>query len=278
MSEPLSIKIFLAKGSSSSLRTAEISNWSGKAIACSRAELAELSEREEASRPGVYFLIGSDDDTGEPSAYVGEAEQVGKRLKQHLGKDFFFNQVIAFVSKDENLTKAHIRYLEGKLIELGVKAGKGSLQNSQSSGARLPEADQAEMDIFLDKILRILPVLGTGIFNMPSKETSDFDDRLMCKIKGLVAYGKRTENGFLVFEGSQAVLDDRPSAVLARKRRKTLIEKGIMAEKENSYVFTRDYEFTSPSLAGAAICGGSTNGLTKWKTSSGKSLKEIEAS
>ncbi len=89
MYEPLSIKIFLAKGSSSSLRTAEISNWSGKAIACSRTELDELSAREEAGRPGIYILIGSDDESGEPTAYVGEAEQVGKRLKQHLSKKFF---------------------------------------------------------------------------------------------------------------------------------------------------------------------------------------------
>lgn len=86
MTEPLSIKIFLAKGSSSSLRTAEISNWSGKAIACSRKELDELSKREESSRPGIYILIGNDIKSGEPSVYVGEAEEVAKRLKQHLSK------------------------------------------------------------------------------------------------------------------------------------------------------------------------------------------------
>ena len=80
MNEPLSIKIFLAKGSSSSLRTAEISNWSGKSIACSRNELNELTKREEANRPGVYFLIGNDIETGEPSAYVGEAEEVANNI------------------------------------------------------------------------------------------------------------------------------------------------------------------------------------------------------
>ena len=159
MNEPLSIKVFLVMGSSSALRTAEISNWSGKAIACSRYELAELNQREEAKRPGVYFLIGNDPESGEPAAYVGEAEKVAKRLKQHLSRDYW-TQVIAIVSKDENLTKAHTKYLEGKLIELGIQAGKGVIQNSQSSGARLPEADQAEMDIFLDRILKLLPIMG----------------------------------------------------------------------------------------------------------------------
>lgn len=275
MSEPLSIKIFLSKGSSSSLRTAEISNWSGKAIACSRKELDELAKREEAIRPGVYFLVGNDIDTGEPSVYIGEAEEVAKRLKQHLSKDFW-NQVVAFVSKDENLTKAHIKYLEGKLIDIGNNAGKGIIQNNQSSGARLPESDQAEMDIFLDRILKLLPVMGTSLLLVPETNEKAVDDRLICKIKGLIAYGNRTDNGFIVYKGSQAVLEDRPSSVRGRVRRKLLLDKGILEDQDDCLIFTRDHEFTSPSLAAAAIRGGASNGLTCWRTKSGKKLKEVE--
>lgn len=275
MSEPLSIKIFLAKGSASSLRTAEISNWSGKAIACSRAELDELAKRDEAIRPGVYFLIGNDVDTGEPSVYVGEAEEVAKRLKQHISKEFW-NQVVAFVSKDENLTKAHIKYLEGKLIEIGNEAGKGAIQNSQSSGARLPESDQAEMDIFLDRILKLLPVLGTSLFSIPEVSKKSVVKKLICKIKGLVAYGNRTDNGFIVYKDSEAVLEDRASAVRNKVRRKILLDKGILVKQGNCLVFSRDHEFTSPSLAAAAIRGGASNGLTSWKTKEGITLKEVE--
>jgi len=275
MSEPLSIKIFLSKGSSSSLRTAEISNWSGKAIACSRKELDELARREEASRPGVYFLIGNDPESDEPVAYIGEAEEVGKRLKQHISKEYW-NQVVAFVSKDENLTKAHIKYLEGKLIDIGARAGKGIIQNSQNSGARLPESDQAEMDIFLDRMLKLLPVLGTSLFTVPSEVNKSIDERLVCKTKGLVAYGNRTENGFIVYKGSKAVLEERKSAYRVRKRRSVLIDKGVLVEDGDHYIFDKDYEFTSPSLAAATICGGATNGLTKWRTKEGKTLKEVE--
>lgn len=275
MNEPLSIKIFLAKGSSSSLRTAEISNWSGKAIACSRKELDELAKREEAIRPGVYFLIGNDIETGEPSAYVGEAEEVAKRLKQHISKEFW-NQVVAFVSKDENLTKAHIKYLEGKLIEIGNKAGKGIIQNSQSSGARLPESDQAEMDIFLDRILKLLPVLGTSLFSIPEVNKKSVSNKLICKIKGFVAYGNRTDNGFIVYKDSEAVLEDRASAIRNKVRRQILLDKGVLVKQDNCLTFSRDHEFTSPSLAAAAIRGGASNGLTAWKTKEGKTLKEIE--
>lgn len=276
MSEALSITLFLPKGTATSLRTAEISNWSGKAIACSRQEIEELAKREEAGRPGIYFLIGTDTDSGEPTAYIGEAEEVGKRLKQHLSKDTW-NQVIAFVSKDENLTKAHIRYLEGEFISLGLEVSKGVIQNSQSSGARLPEADQAGMDIFKRKVLQLLPILGTSLFTKSTITSKKAEGRLICKIKGLTAYGNRTENGFIVYKGSQAVLKHRQSSVRHRKRRESLADRGILREERGNFVFSKDYEFTSPSLAGAAICGGSTNGLTKWKDKAGRSLKEIEA-
>lgn len=275
MNEPLSIKIFLVKGSASSLRTAEISNWSGKAIACSRKELDELAKREEAIRPGVYFLIGNDIETGEPSAYVGEAEEVAKRLKKHISKEFW-NQVIAFVSKDENLTKAHIRYFEGKLIEIGNKAGKGIIQNSQCSGARLPESDQAEMDIFLDRILKLLPVLGTSLFSIPDVSKKSVSNKLICKIKGLVAYGNRTDNGFIVYKDSESVLEDRASAVRNKVRRQILLDKCVLVKRDNCLIFSRDHEFTSPSLAAAAIRGGASNGLVSWKTKEGITLKEIE--
>lgn len=277
MNEPLSIKIFLAKGSASSLRTAEISNWSGKAIACSRSELDEMAKREEATRPGVYFLIGNDINTGEPSAYVGESEEVAKRLKNHISTEFW-NQVVAFVSKDENLTKAHIKYLEGKLIKIGNEAGKGIIQNDKSSGARLPESDQAEMDIFLDKILKLLPVLGTSLFSIPEVSKQAVADRLICKIKSLTAYGNRTDNGFIVYKDSEAVLEDRASAVRNKVRRQILLEKDILIKQGDRLLFSRDHEFTSPSLAAAAIKGGSSNGLTAWKTKEGKTLKEIELS
>jgi len=276
MSEPLSIKIFLAKGSSSGLRTAELSNWSGKAIACSRKELDELSKRDEATRPGVYLLIGNDTETEEPAVYVGEAEEVGKRLKQHLSKEFW-NQVVAFVSKDENLTKAHIKYLEGKLIEIGLSVGKGVVQNSQSSGSRLPESDQAEMDIFLDRILQLLPVLGTSLFSKPSESVAETSEKLICKIKGLEAFGNRTDSGFVVYKGSKAVAEDRKSSVRHRKRRQFLLEKGVLQKEDDYLIFVKDYEFTSPSLAAAAVCGGSSNGLLMWKTQRGKTLKELEA-
>lgn len=62
-------------------------------------------------------------------AYIGEAEVIRDRLKQHKAKDFW-NAVVIFVSKDENLTKAHIRYLESRLLLEAKKVGRYRLENA----------------------------------------------------------------------------------------------------------------------------------------------------
>jgi hypothetical protein len=103
------IKIFLAHGDPKRLRTAELSNWTGKAVAGPRSEFDGIISREEAEGSGIYFLSGSDPDSGLPAICIGEAECVRDRLKAHLQKDFW-NHLVFFVSKDENLTKSHIRY------------------------------------------------------------------------------------------------------------------------------------------------------------------------
>ncbi len=153
------IKVFLAHGDAKRLRTAEISNWTGKAVAGPRSEFDDVLARDESSKAGVYFLTGVDPDTGKPAIYVGEAESIRDRVKSHLDKDFW-NQIVFVVSKDENLTKAHIRYLEGKLITRAKDAGRASVTNGQVTSAKLPESDREDMEGFLEKIGLLLPVLG----------------------------------------------------------------------------------------------------------------------
>ena len=274
--QAVTIKLFLVHGRPNGLRTAELSNWSGKAVAAPRTEISELLKREELLSPGFYLLTGVDPDSGDRAIYIGEAENVANRLKGHASKDFW-NAVTVFVSKDENLTKAHIRYLEGALIERANGSGSSIVMNAMSSGAKLPESDAAEMEVFLEKCLQLLPVLGIPDFNEKIDLVSESKNLLYCKIKGLTATGKRTANGFLVFEGSQAVLDHRPSATRMRDKREQLIEKGLLQVNGDHLVFSKDIEFGSPSTAGSIVRGGNTNGLLHWKNSKGIELKELES-
>lgn len=273
--EAATIKLFLVHGSPNGLRTAELSNWSGKAIAAPRNELSSLLKRDELSSPGFYFLTGVDPESGDNAIYIGEAENVANRLKNHSSKDFW-NSATVFVSKDENLTKAHIRYIEGKLITTALENTSSLVINAASSGAKLPESDAAEMDIFLQKTLQLLPVLGITDFNKSVEAPAKEEDILFCKIKGLVAKGKRTSGGFTVYAGSQAVLEHRPSAVRMKKKRVDLVTKGQLQTEKNHLLFTKDVEFGSPSTAAAVVRGGASNGLTAWKNSEGVILREIE--
>jgi hypothetical protein len=272
------LKIFIVFGDPRRLRTAELSNWTGKAVAGPRSEVEKVLEREEAESPGVYFLTGIDPKTGKPAIYIGEAESIRDRLKSHLDKEFW-NHILFFVSKDDNLTKAHIRYLEGRLIEIAKQAERSVIVNNQSSGSKLPESDTQDMEVFLGKMQQVLPVLGVDAFvttGSPGRETV----LLTCKIKNLIATGSLIPNGIVVLVGSEAVLQERDSAkkypsVLAQRNK--LIEEGHLIEQGDHLVFTKAVEFSSPSAAASVIQGGSANGLHAWKTKDGISLKELEA-
>src|SRR5699024_10147013 len=97
------------------------------------------------SGTGVYFLFGEDDE-GNNVAYIGEAENVLSRLNSHLREKDFWTEVVVFTSKDDNLNKAHIKYLEHKLHQLAEKMGRYKMKNNTI--ATLPansESDEAEM-------------------------------------------------------------------------------------------------------------------------------------
>lgn len=275
------IKLFLPHGEAKRLRVGEVSNWTGKALAAPRTDLDGLLLREELESAGVYFLFGSDPVTGDALAYIGEAEVIRDRLKQHKAKDYW-NAVVVFVSKDENLTKAHIRYLESRLLQEAKQVGRYRLENANASNAKLPESDREDMEVFLARIRQVLPVLGSDLLTpvAGSLKTAESQLELFCRNKGAIARGHRTESGFVVFKDSTAVIEERPSAETQHPYvvalRKKLVLDGALAKQGAVYAFTKDVEFNSPSAAAAVIHGGGANGMTAWKDASGKSLKDLE--
>jgi len=275
------LKIFLVFGDPKRLRTAELSNWTGKAVSGPRSEFDKILARAESLSSGVYFLTGFDPKTNKSVIYIGEAECIRDRVKSHLSKDFW-NNITFFMAKGDNLTKAHIRYIEGSLIDIARKTERSVVMNSQASGAILPESDREDMNVFLEKMQQILPVIGIEAF-VPTASISDegeHEELLSCNIKDLRSQGYLTPNGIVVLKGSQAVLQERTSAkkwpsVLVQRNK--LIEEGALIERGGAYVFTKDVEFSSPSSAAATIHGGSANGLTAWVNSSGVQLKELQS-
>ncbi|WP_160717530.1 GIY-YIG nuclease family protein [Chitinophaga solisilvae] len=290
------VKIHLKDGSATGFRVVEIVNYTIQAIACSRLRLSqEQDDFTQIRKPGIYFLFGQGELTNKQKAYIGEAENIRMRLRDHLTNRDFWNEAIFFISKDEHLTKAHVKYLESRLIQMARNAGRYELENvNQSQGAVLPVADKDSMEEFLGLIKLLLGVMGHLLLDepqhltMPSRNqlertlanmNESADNRpLSMLVAGLSAYALQTDEGILVRKGSQAALNTGSLSPGYKKLRDSLITTEVLKPEDGKYVFSEDIIFRSPSAAAAIIAGYNSNGLQSWRDSAGRTLSEIENS
>ena len=205
ISKPIgtSIRIFLADGGADGVWVVEKSNWTGKALMAPRTRFSEMRERPDLDGPGVYVLTGPNE-SGVPTSrvYIGETDDLPGRLDAHNRSKDFWNRAIVFTSKDVNLNKAHIRYLEARLIGLAREANRAELDNgTQGSFAPLSEPDTAEAEAFLAEMLLIYPVLGVQVFQRAEEQPSS-SERLRLTGKDAKAEGTETADGFVVHAGS----------------------------------------------------------------------------
>lgn len=274
------IKIFLIDGDPNGRLTCELSNWSGKAYKIPRIKIKDCTDRDDLTSTGVYLLFGKDEE-GKDQVYIGEAESILKRLNQQLTQKEFWNEAIVFISKDENLNKAHIKYLENRLHDIAKSANRYKIDNSiiptQSS---ISESDRAEMEEFIEYIKMLVNTLGHKVFDEKRdiKHKQKQPTFFIKSVRGADGQGEPTSDGFVVFKESKAaasiVNSMTPNFI---KLRQKLIDEGALVDKGEYYEFSEDYIFSSPSTAAVMIMGRNANGLTEWKTKDGKTLKEYEA-
>ena len=284
------IKIFLIDGDPNGRMTCELSNWTGKAYKIPRKHIKDCIDREDLNSPGVYLLFGKDE-ANKDLVYVGEAETIFSRLNQHLSQKDFWHEVIVFVSKDENLNKAHIKYLESRLYELAKGIDRYQVVNAVTpTRSAIAESDRSEMEEYVEYVRMLVSTLGHKVFDdkreldnksnvMISQETfalstaGTISPERYAEAKGMI-----TSDGFVVFKGSKAALTTVESITKGFvDRRMNLIENGILKLTGNAYEFTEDHIFNSPSTAAAIVLGRNANGLIEWRLSSGKTLKQFES-
>lgn len=179
------------------------------------------------------------------------------------------------------LNKAHVQFLEARLIALARAAKRVPLDNGNfPSEPTLSEADRADMLVFLDHMLGMLPVLGVHAFESAPAVAAKASPVLSCKGKGVLASGYEASQGFVVKAGSQAVTEAVPSMQQYVRSmfdvRQELIANGVLAMADGLYRFTQDYSFSSPSTAAAVVLGRSANGRIEWKDAQGRTLKELQ--
>lgn len=290
-----SIRIHLIDGTVTGIRFGEIVNQTILLIACPRKRVAELKSYDEAKRQGIYFLFGNDEETGETKAYIGEGN-VFDRLNRHLSEKDFWNEVVLFVSKDENLTKSHVKYLESRAIEVARETQRYTIENGNQSASPLPRADKDAMEEFFIYLKLLLGTFGHNFLEKLNPVVTPTNDvsftavtednqviiaqnnlELNLSSSGIKAKAIQTDEGIVVFEKSEAAKVVKSSLSNGYKQiRDRLIANGTLELIDNKYVFQKNYLFKSASASAAAIVGHNISGPQAWKDGSGKTLKQIE--
>lgn len=286
-----SLELFYVDGKPDGMVTAEIFNWTGHVLMTPRTQLVEALRRPAASHTGAYVLIGEDEDG--QRAYIGEAEDVARRLKNHASEKDWWTHAYMLTSAANALNKAHVKYLEARLIAIAREVGAARLENGVAPAlVTLSEAGAVTMEEFLDNLMMALPALGLDIFlrktRVPQRaatakvSAAPVRFELISPKHGLHAYAYLDEGDFIVEAGSTTrkawAGHSNYADTKSERLHAELLASGVIAVDGDHARFTADYAFTSTSAAADVVTGRSTSGPQAWRVvGSGVTYKEWEA-
>ena len=174
MSDPFTLRVFVPCGDPEGSRIVEKMNWTGRGYHVPRDDWPKVRSRPELQTAGVYILIGREEDelgNEMPVAYIGQAEDIRKRLDQHDSGKEFWDQAMFFISANNGLNRAHITWLEWSLMAKALQAKRCRLENGLThSEPMLTESEKADVRSFLNEMVRLMPVMGVHIFEIAKTE------------------------------------------------------------------------------------------------------------
>ena len=284
-----SLELFFIDGKPDGMLTAEVFGWTGHILVAPRTKLVEALKRKESSFTGVYILLGELEE--EPLAYIGEGENIANRIKSHDAKKDWWTRAILITSAANNLHKAHVQYLEARLVNEAINASETKLENGTNpSLPSLSESAQANMESFIEQLLMVLPAIRVDLFTSKAKPKSVKNSKLpnenpifelILKKEGVKATAILEDGEFIVQKNSLArgtYIGERSAKSHYWKHYDKLVEQGILKNQGKHKIFTQDYAFQSTSAAGAVCNGRSTSGPIAWKLKdTGQTYKDWEA-
>ena len=285
MPRPQTIQIYLPTGDPRGMRVAEIRTRIVRVIEVPRSQLAEFLQLPEAQQVGIYFLLGELSEAGLPRVYIGQSGSVGTRLVQHNQNKDFWNRALVVTSLTNSLTQTHALFLEWFAIAAATQAGRYSLENG-NAGARphTPAPLEADCHEIFETAATLVATLGQPIFEPLTGASQQVNGQpqapelFYCKGPQANGVGEYTAEGFVVHKGSTARIGNVASiqGTSQERFRQQLVTDGVLAQHGDSYVFTRDHLFASPSMAAIAVMGRSANGWLEWKTPQGQTLDAVK--
>ena len=275
---PHVVTIVLLDGNPNGIKVIDIAGWSGKAFVIPRGRIKEIKEREGVQQPGVYFLFAEGED--KPAVYIGQSENFFERLVGHEANKEKWNVAVVFTG---GLDSAHIKNLESVAITIVRKIGRYELDQITPRENVISEAQRYAVHDYFERVKFIMTLLGFNLFEEVPKEKQAEEIYFLEDVhnKDALARGTLLSTGeFVVYVGSRARIGETGGFIKHVKSsfnlRRNLIEKGVLRPLSgtNSYEFTDDYIFTSPSAAADVVHGRACNGWTGWKDKNGKTLDE----
>lgn len=284
-----SLELYFIDGKPDGMQTAEVFNWTGHVLMTPRTRIAAALARKEAKYTGIHLLLGETEDGS--VAYIGEAASLADRIRNHDQKKDWWSLAVLVTTGANNLNKAHVRYLEARLLQKARQVGRVVLENGNAPNEPgLNEAAQANMEAFLDQLLMVLPALRIDMFventrpfreQVPATIASGVEFRLANRSRDVEATALFIDGEFIVQAGSQASpewQDDRTKSRGYARLQSQLKQRGLLRADGHRCVFVENYAFQSPSAAAAVVCGRQANGPRLWRNvATGQTYKEWEA-
>ncbi len=292
MSHGRLLKLFLADGTDSGPKSYEIVNRTIQALEIPATKVKELKSKADYQRPGVYLIVGEDEE-GTPRLYLGKSEKnVANRVQDHCSKlESEITRLLLFSNKGDNLNASQVGWLETKLIKAAQLRRPRDLVNKQTPDSpSLSSADLATVEEFFADVKLIAQTAGYIFFDPPKRASSGKgtgDDNATeneeARFKFRDAEGYPSDEGFVVLKGSHAAAEPQPSLSDGYKRlREDLIDQGVLMKAEmpdnDKLTFTRDYAFRSSSAAAAVIAGWNISGPNKaWKNPNDETIEQYRS-
>lgn len=265
------VTTYLIDGDPEGTQYAFISNKICQMFVVPRSNLSYLNTQEKLQKPAFYILLGEDESTN-PQAYIGETENFKERVKDHDSKKAFWQKALIFVSKDVDMTKVDVQYLEYKAITEAKKANTFVLSDNKQipKAPNLPEHQQDSIDEFFEDVKFLASFIGCNIFEVsqPKEEHLFYTKGRGCNAKGFYS-----SDGFTVLKRSIVAPTMVPSFNWKEKREKMLQD--YTANENEILVLTSDKTFSSPSTAVDFCIGSSNNGRLVWKDKDGNTLDSV---
>ena len=189
-----------------------------------------------------------------------------------------WNEVIAFISKDSNLNKAHIKYLEHQFYKIAKEVDRYTVDNSnEPTKSTVSEAEVAELEEFIYNAKILVNALGHKTFeNYSEKQVigeKDNDQTFYVSAGDGKASMIATADGYVLQKGS--CIHKNPAESLSNGIKNKVEESRNNGEIKDG-ILQNDKLFSSSSAAAAFATGYSISGPKQWKMSNGTTLKSFE--